>query len=340
MVTIVEHVTGGLQDALREASEVSEALVRCASLGPRDPAEEYSQYVSLVHLMIAALRRCELHGASESRLREVTADARLVHRLSPLCERLQDWPRGYPGDFQTVEYLCDGVNHAPCGTFGRAIEAYALRSAPAQQHRNKVQAQSALVARRLVATEGPLRVLSIGCGGSRDLLALERQGTDPAALRRLSVVLNDSDPDALALSSSRLARMGVQARGVAANVLAAIRQLAREGARFDLVLAGGLFDYLDDRAAAFVIRTCRRALLTQSGALFFTNIATGNPYRPWMDHIAAWRLIHRSPDDVRALAGEDADQTSASVRVDTDVSGLALLATISACRPDAPPSGP
>ena len=120
------------------------------------------QYVSLVHALLAALRRCEIAGATSEAMRAASAEARQVHRLSPLCTRLQDWPRGYPGDFETVEYLCDGVNRAPVDSFGHAIEAYALRSAAAQQHRNKVEEQAAVVARRLAVTTGPVRRRSPG----------------------------------------------------------------------------------------------------------------------------------------------------------------------------------
>ena len=325
MATIVARQALGLNEALREAARASAELRRCAAL-PRGDAEfRYSQYVSLVHTLIAALRRCEMSGATSDAIRAATADARQVHRLSPLCTRLQDWPRGYPGDFETVEYLCDGVNRAPVDSFGHAIEAYALRSAAAQQHRNKVEEQASVVARRLAMTTGRVRVLSIGCGGSRDLLALRRHCPDARATERLAVTLNDSDGAALALSEHRLHEMGVATQSLAMNVLGAMRLLVRESQCFDLVLAGGLFDYLDDRTASFVVRTCRRSLLHDGGELFFTNIAAGNPYRPWMDHVASWGLIHRSEDDILSLLpGDQGGATS----IRRDVSGLALLATV------------
>lgn len=328
MATIIARNALGLPDALQEAARISEEMLHCAGSPCDDPEYRYSQYVSLVHALIASLRRAELAGATPEALRAASLEARLVHRLSPLCERLQDWPRGYAGDFETVEYLCDGINQASVDSFGHAIEAYALRSAAAQQHRNKVQEQAAMVARRLEATTRPIRVLSIGCGGSRDLLALRRHCADPSAMARLSVVLNDADEGALALSAPRLGDMGIAARTLPMNVLAGVRLLVRERERFDLVLAGGLFDYLDDRTAAFLVRMCGTTLLGRGGSLFFTNIAAGNPYRTWMDHIASWRLIHRSEDDIRALVPDapTAWQTSMA----RDVSGLAILTTVTA----------
>lgn len=298
------------------------------SLAPvSDPALAYAQYVAHAHALIATLHQCEASGCGADAIGAAVAEARRAHRLSPLCTRLQDWPRGYAGDFETVEYLCDAVNLAPADSPGHAIEAHALRSTAAQQHRNKVEEQAAVVARRLETTDGPVRLLSIGCGGSRDLVALRRQCAAPATLRRLDVVLNDIDADALALSERRLATMGVASRRMPGNVLSVLRVLARDRAAFDLVLAGGLFDYLDDRTATFAIDLCRR-LLRPCGTLFFTNIARGNPYRPWMEHVASWRLVHRSEADLHRLVGGLADP-GWEVTCQRDLSHLALLATVS-----------
>ena len=313
-------------EGLSQLQAATTALRRWALSPEADAEQAYSHYVCHVHGVMAAIRRCELAGCGTAGIAAASADARLVHRLSPLCERLQDWPRGYPGDFQTVEWLCDAVNRAPVGSPGYAIEAYALRSAAAQQHRNKVEEQAAVVARAIERVDGPVRVLSIGCGGSRDLVALRRLAATPASLHRLQVVLNDGDADAVALSTARLTEMGIAARPLVMNVLTAMRQLMREGAAFDLVLAGGLFDYLDARAATFVVQACRR-LLAPGASLFFTNIATGNPYRPWMDHVAAWSLIHRSENDIRALVVPDPSRPC-TLTLRRDVSRLALLATI------------
>ena len=67
-------------------------------------------------------------------------------------------------------------------------------------------------------------------------------------------------------------------RGFVPRVLRRVRDLGP----FDLILAGGLFDYLTDR---FITRTLAEAwdtLLAPGGRIVFTNIATGNPYRVWI----------------------------------------------------------
>jgi O-methyltransferase involved in polyketide biosynthesis len=74
----------------------------------------------------------------------------------------------------------------------------------------------------------------------------------------------------------------------------------REHGPFDLILAGGLFDYLSDKMIA---RTLSDAwsMLAPEGRIVFTNIATGNPFRVWIEYMGDWKLIERSEEDVASL---------------------------------------
>ena len=102
-----------------------------------------------------------------------------------------------------------------------------------------------------------------------------------------------------------------------------LRRVARYGP-FDLMLAGGLFDYLSDR---FITRTLTDAwqMLAPGGRIVFTNIAVDNPYRVWIEYMADWKLIERSESDLAALcrtAGVPAPQL---IR---DATSLAIVATV------------
>jgi hypothetical protein len=58
----------------------------------------------------------------------------------------------------------------------------------------------------------------------------------------------------------------------------------------DAVTFGGLFDYLPDRAAVFVLRKSLK-LLQDGGQLFFTQVSRSNPDSTFMDWWGDWRLI-------------------------------------------------
>ena len=82
---------------------------------------------------------------------------------------------------------------------------------------------------------------------------------------------------------------------------------ARTLGPFDLVVAGGLFDYLPDEAITRLLQQARERLLTPSGQVLFTNIALENPCRLWIECLADWRLIHRSADHLSRQCADAGD---------------------------------
>lgn len=279
--------------------------------------------IAMTHRLVMAIVRLQAAGNPRAAIVAALGDARAVHAESPFGRRLQQWPRGYPGDFETVEYLLQQRNHAPAGRLSYFIEQYALDSPIAQQHRNKVdlQAREVLATVRRHEGAGVPRVLLLAAGGSPDLRQVEHALVDEP----LAITLLDQDKDALAFSGSNLPLLRNRLSFVHANVIRGLPAVAKRGP-FDLVLAGGLFDYLPDRVAISVLRTAVKRLLRDGGRFVFTNIKCGNPYQPWIEHMADWFLIHRSAEDVLDLctaAGFKED----SVVIDTDRTGLALIVT-------------
>jgi extracellular factor (EF) 3-hydroxypalmitic acid methyl ester biosynthesis protein len=243
-----------------------------------------------IHALNGALLECEDAAIDLDLLRTKVAGARHLHRRSELCRRLQDWPRGYPGDWESIDYLLDGVNRTPEEDFGHALEQHALWCAASQQHRNKVQHQ-AMLFDRLITRRPAAKALSIACGGSRDLASLIHRAQD----FRGSVVLNDADGSALDVSLARLAPFGDRCIRVQGSALNVVSQAAHFGP-YDLVVAGGLFDYLSDGLAIRLLREVYRRCVAADGLFLFTNIAMGNPYRPWMSYMGSWCLIERSEE--------------------------------------------
>ena len=105
-----------------------------------------------------------------------------------------------------------------------------------------------------------------------------------------------------------------------------LRKTAQHGLKFDLVLAGGLFDYLPDEHAAYLIKHAW-SLLDAGGVFFLTNIARGNPYRPLIEYFGDWFLIERSEDDVMRLC-QAAGIPRDAVSITREETGLTLLIEI------------
>jgi SAM-dependent methyltransferase len=271
-----------------------------------------------MHGFANAIVACEAAGLVRA---DVCADlqpVRALHSRSPFVHRLQQWPRGYAGDFETVEWLCDARNRAEPGTVPWAIEHCALQSPIAQQHRNKVSHQARTILGAVLARP-EARILSVGCGGCRDLSLIQDYVPETSG----TFVLVDQDEAALAFARDRLDGLGGRChlvQGRVPRVLAQVRALGP----FDLAVAGGLFDYLPDRWAVATLAALR-PLLAPSGRVLFSNIACGNPFRPWIEYLADWFLIERGEADVRRLL-EAAGYDAAGAHVSRDSTGLALLA--------------
>ena len=306
-------VLGNLQAAAGD-------FLRLDGAPPGSPPALMHETACCLHRFAAAVGACEEAGLERAELLPHLEPLRALHAGSPFVARLQTWPRGYAGDFETVEWLCDATNRAPAGTVAWGIEQYALQSPLAQQHRNKValQARAVLTA---VNDNPHARIASIGCGGCRDLSLVQEYVGDTEA----RFVLIDADADALAFARTRLPAIADRSEFVHGTVPRILSSVSSRGP-FDLVVAGGLFDYLPDRWALATLRAVRR-LLTPGGRLLFSNIARGNPFRVWIEYLAEWQLIERDEQDLERLLTESGFPT-ASRHVFRDTTGLAFMVDV------------
>ncbi len=282
----------------------------------------FHKVVAGMHDLCFYILEAEKNNVSRAKIEEIIKPARDIHSRSVFVKRLQDWPRKYPGDFETIEYICSLENKSVYGKIEYYIEEYALNSAIAQQHRNKVQRQSGIILDALLNGQTTQKILSVGCGGSRDFYNIEKYINNV----QCEIVLHDIDSDALELSKKRLNDFRGSVQLVKGNFLQSLRKIEMLGP-FDLILAGGLFDYLSDKHISFFLKHAFNKLLNQTGTLFFTNIKTGNPYKVWQEYLADWKLIYRSEDDLVDLL-TTAGFSSNAFKIEKDETGLTFLVTV------------
>lgn len=304
-------------------ADVASAAKHLSSLIGADGTDVtlFDEVVAAMHVVCSRIAAAERAACDVSAIREASRPAHHAHAESPFVRRLQTWPRGYPGDFETIEYLLSQRVQGPCSTVGYWVEYYALGTLIAQQHRNKIAAQARELARLLSDCAGTPRVLVIAAGSSPDLALVEALIRN----RECRVVLNDGDQEALAFSLRRLDAVAHLISAVHGNAITSAVKLARFGP-FDLVVAGGLFDYLPDRLVCSLTRSVWERLLAPGGRFFFTNLGR-NPYRIWMEYMANWRLIERSEVALRQLVmsacGSDAGFSAVQ-----DPTGLSWLVSV------------
>ena len=296
-----------------------EAFVSSASrLKVTEPGANL-RFGALFYGLGADIARAEQAGLTRAEIREMVAPVREMLARSPFVRRAQVWPRGYSGDFETIEQVMAQANHAPEGTVAWLIESYCLGSPFAQQHRNKVAHQAALITKAVLRPGPQARVLLIAAGAAPDLRLVPPQ----IAGHGCRFVLNDHDQAALDLAEDLLGPVARCCTFIPGNVLRALPALTAQGP-YDLVLAGGLFDYLPDRAARFVAGQAINRLCKPGGLFYFSNIGTGNPYRCWAEYVSDWVLIERDEPGIRRLL-DDAYALIRSIRIHRDPTGLSFL---------------
>lgn len=245
-------------------------------------------------------------------------DIRIACSESPFIDRAQKWPKGYQGDFETINYIITAQNQAEAGTFGHVVEDLFLASDICQQHRNKVAHQAQLI-RQAVNAKRDARIISIGCGTSEDIKSCIEQIKASEA----EITLVDVDQDALAFSIKQLRKIEEKITQLCGNIYKIMRGLSEQ---YDLILIGGVFDYLNDKTIISVLKSLKENL-AENGTLFFTNIDSQNPYRIFMEYFSDWTLIERTEMDLERLL-RDADWPNGSFNITKDATGLTHLVEV------------
>lgn len=250
----------------------------------------FNKTIAIIHRLILKLFEQLQNGKSIVALRQEIHEIRNIHSNSKFINRLQNWPEGYQGDYITIEYICRGKQtNTGFRELSDYIELYSLNSAISQQHRNKILKQAILIGETLKKSNS--NILICACGSSYDLRLLENTFDLSTSS---TIVLNDLDQNALDFSFKKLSsKTKKQVILEHSNALTLIRNLNRKNKQFDLILFGGLFDYLSDKQIKFLLMNSYN-LLKPNGKIVFTNIALKNPYKPWIEICANWELIERT----------------------------------------------
>ena len=283
-------------------------------------ARHYTECCSSLWNICLAISDCEEAGCSRDSIRAITSCFReKAGEHSNLIERMQTWPRGYAGDFETVELIVDGTNHAEPNSLSYFFEQFGLNSAMSQQHRNKIVHQAEAIVQSIRKNKDKSRILSLASGGCLDIL----YASQLEELNEAEFVFNDIDRESLELSKSRTDALGLSTTFIEKDVISLLSHSEKLG-KFDLIVVGGLFDYLSDKAIVFILKNSLSHLMDSGGKFLFTNIANNNPHRYWMEYLLDWRLIERDEErlfDLIERAGFSIDK----VTIKKELTGLTWI---------------
>ena len=237
-------------------------------------------------------------GAADALGAKVQAEFLPYLLATETAQRLYSKPRGYAGDFMTIEHIYDGTVG---GTgVGELIDTVIMAQASATAVRNR---RGVLATRIKAAMQRPGsggQVMSLACGPARELF--DAFATLPRDLWPQATLL-DIDSEALQLVGKQVAAQGLEGRTrlVQANLIRlALGREKLDVPPQDLIYSIGLIDYFNDE---FVVRLLHwiHDRLAPGGEVVLGNFHPGNPDKPFMDYVLEWKLIHRTEDDMQRL---------------------------------------
>jgi CRP-like cAMP-binding protein len=221
---------------------------------------------------------------------------------SRFAERAYYKPKGYAGDYQMMEMLYHQQPRGD-GLLGALVDSWCLDTAAARAFRGRRILLKGLLqnaAARRANPPRPLRILNLACGSCRELFDFLAETPRISPLEALCI---DTDAGALEFIHHHVNVIPHQAviRLMQADVLRWIG--GRDNHPFgemDFIYSAGLIDYLEDGLVEKLV--CRSyEHLRPGGVLALGNFGPANPNRAFMDHILQWKLIHRSPEQLRTL---------------------------------------
>ena len=245
------------------------------------------------------------HGIPAQGERNAAGVAEVLPELLPLVrlaatgERCCSKPRGYSGDYQTIEMI---YNNAPAGTgrVGALLDSCVLNLAAAKAIRNRRKLMATEILSLYGAVAKEFHVASLACGPAREIFDVFEKADDTA---RLQVSCVDVDREALAQLSERCQAQNLadQVRVFQGNLihLATGRQ-ELELAPQDLIYSLNFIDYLSDERVLTLINWIHDKL-RPGGRVILGAFHPRNPSRGFMDHVLDWRLTHRDEAEMNQL---------------------------------------
>jgi extracellular factor (EF) 3-hydroxypalmitic acid methyl ester biosynthesis protein len=217
----------------------------------------------------------------------------LIHQ-DPYASRSFHKPRGFAGDALLLDFFY-GLNGptAETTTLGREIFHVSM-ARPASESVRYRRTLLANLIDEMASEKSDTRILSIACGHLREAALSEavQQG------RVSEMVCIDQDAESIAVVERETLGLPVK------PAVGSIRSLLSGEPKytdFDLVYAGGVFDYLPLSVATRLTAAMFR-MLRADGRLLVTNFTPETEERGYMEAFMDWYLIYRNEASMVDLA--------------------------------------
>jgi extracellular factor (EF) 3-hydroxypalmitic acid methyl ester biosynthesis protein len=250
---------------------------------------------------------------------------------APFVYRTFAKPLGYAGDYEMVNQILADPRQGN-STYFQIINAFFLKAAVAQAHRNRIDILVEYLGRAAAGarSEGrKVRILNVACGPAIEIQRFV--ASDPNAESVAFTLLDFSEPTleytrSCIEKAARSSGRNVEVEYVQESVHQLLKRAAKredglDNGVFDFVYCAGLFDYLSDKVCSrlldyFVDRT------RPGGSVLVTNVHSTNPQKKVMEHLLEWHLIYRDEAGLESVLPNPRENT----RTYTDATGVNVFA--------------
>ena len=298
--TRIEPALGGLKELLQQADQ---AALKSGGTVPADLADQVMQGFPR---FIRALNDLIGDGADIHESVREEVGARVQREILPYllltrtAERLYAKPRGYAGDFLSIDWMYEDVADGT-GRLGPLLDRAFLDEPAAAAVRNRRGLLVREIKRHLTINPGrEVHITAMACGPAREIFDVYEELDDPARLR---TTLIDIDQEALTQVEREIERRGLCSHVQTHQANLVYLALGREQLELppqDLMYSIGLIDYFNDKLVGRLVDWAHGRLRT-GGELILGNFHPRNPDKALMDYVLDWRLIHRAEGDMHTL---------------------------------------
>lgn len=201
-------------------------------------------------------------------------------------------PRGYPGDYQMLEYIYG--NEPISEGIGYYFDRGFLSSDLCIAVRNRKDMMAKLIKDFLKERNKPeINILNLACGSSREINEIPEALIDYDT--NLNIVFVDHDELALDYSNSKLkGKKRLKATFVKEDIISIVRSGKKDLFKEkDLIYSIGLIDYLPDRVLKKFVNLCYGGL--NPGGRLILSHKDQNEYIPMReDWLTDWKFIPRN----------------------------------------------
>ena len=177
---------------------------------------------------------------------------------SQIMKRGFDKPKGYPGDYRTLEVIYDFETFSSENDMGLYFDRYFLQNPYADAVRNRKYVLREILREMLYRSQGQIKVLDLASGSCREMRELFSTKDEGLLKKEVLFSCIDWDDDALRFSKNALSHLPKNVRFdfIKEDILNFTKNadFFRDSGRYDLIYSIGLADYLPDRVLKNMIK--------------------------------------------------------------------------------------